>query len=245
MLLPSVLFLLLLIQHITLTQRCAPILTRHPPAAKTVPRRVVQTYISWDHVPEKVRAAIRTHCSGYEYVFFDDAMCESFLMQHFGRRVVEKYWSFALGAHRADLWRYCYMYVHGGIYMDIKTVMIRHLDEVFPNLECCYSVLSYFPETIYQGVLALPPGHPVMHEAIANVMSTPSSHPPYDYLVFTYQLYSIIARSTGGHMRPGRNGEWVLYSEAGDCPNDCSIVDEGGQVMFKTRYQDFRSWRSK
>ena len=35
------------------------------------------------------------------------------------------------GAHRADLWRYCQLWVHGGVYMDIKTVPTQVIEDTF------------------------------------------------------------------------------------------------------------------
>jgi mannosyltransferase OCH1-like enzyme len=56
----------------------------------------------------------------FEYFLYDDEDCLQFIKNHFGTEVVEAYNRIIPGAYKADLWRYCILYVHGGIYLDMK-----------------------------------------------------------------------------------------------------------------------------
>lgn len=53
------------------------------------------------------------------YLFNDDA-CREFLVSTFPPDVVYAYDLLIPSAFRADLWRYCILYMFGGVYMDIK-----------------------------------------------------------------------------------------------------------------------------
>jgi hypothetical protein len=53
------------------------------------------------------------------YLFNDDA-CRDFLSVTFPTDVVNAYDSLIPTAFKADLWRYCILYMFGGVYMDIK-----------------------------------------------------------------------------------------------------------------------------
>jgi mannosyltransferase OCH1-like enzyme len=56
----------------------------------------------------------------FEYYLYDDAECERFIEKYFEEDVIEAYHRIVPGAYKADLWRYCVLYVHGGIYLDMK-----------------------------------------------------------------------------------------------------------------------------
>ena len=68
------------------------------------------------------------------YLFNDDA-CREFLAMTFPTDVVYAYDRLIPTAFKADLWRYCILYMFGGVYMDIKykwnsdTVTIRDVIE--------------------------------------------------------------------------------------------------------------------
>ena len=47
-------------------------------------------------------------------------MCRDFIAKHFSEEVVYTFDKLKPGAYKADLWRYCVMYITGGIYLDIK-----------------------------------------------------------------------------------------------------------------------------
>lgn len=58
----------------------------------------------------------------YEYLFFDDVDCRSFIKTNFDVNVVEAYDILIPGAFKADLFRYCYLYKYGGCYFDYKII---------------------------------------------------------------------------------------------------------------------------
>jgi len=61
------------------------------------------------------------------YLFNDDA-CRDFLVSSFPNDVVNAYDSLIPTAFKADLWRYCILYMFGGVYMDIKYKWIGGVD---------------------------------------------------------------------------------------------------------------------
>ena len=77
---------------------------------------------------------------------FDDNECKQFLLDHYGSEYVAKFDYFSKGAHKADLFRYAWLYIYGGVYCDIKTVLIRPLTEVFPDDTASYFVISPDPK---------------------------------------------------------------------------------------------------
>jgi hypothetical protein len=56
----------------------------------------------------------------FKFHLYDDDDCFQFIKNNFGADVLNAYIRLKPGAYKADLWRYCVLYVNGGIYMDVK-----------------------------------------------------------------------------------------------------------------------------
>lgn len=58
----------------------------------------------------------------YQHYLFDDEDIENFIEEHFDEDVLFAYKNLIPGAFKADLFRYCVLYIEGGIYMDCKMI---------------------------------------------------------------------------------------------------------------------------
>ncbi len=226
-----------------------PAVTRNPSIAFTEwPKTIYQTYISADHVPPYIFGAIEQFAPGWNYKFFNDNECVEFLDRFYGDRMLAKYKSIPGMAHRADLFRYCILYMFGGCYLDIKTTLIRPLDSVFTQRGMCYTVLSLMPNSVYQGIMCVTPKHPLVADLISNAMVSDTT---VNYHVYTSQMYCLLGQYTGKTaLEPGpHNAEptpWELFEEKNDgimcmggVPRDrygtCSrVYSSNGQIMFHT-----------
>lgn len=151
------------------------------------------TYRSRDDVPPYVFERFRNFSAGYDVRFYDDDDIEKFIRTHY-RYAWPTYVQLPTGAHRADLFRYLVLYHSGGVYMDIKTPISQHLDTLFPDPRALYTVISIMPRALYQGIIAVPPGHPVMTDAVANMMQADAPvHMNTNYMYACEQLYQIVA----------------------------------------------------
>ena len=56
----------------------------------------------------------------FKYYLYDDKECREFIKNHFKPDVLDAYDRLIPGAYKADLWRYCILFIYGGIYLDIK-----------------------------------------------------------------------------------------------------------------------------
>ena len=89
-----------------------------------IPYLIHQTYVS-HVVPPRMYASARSWIEKnptYEYHFYDNERCQGLIEQYFDTDTVAAYEKLPLGAFRADFWRYCCLYIHGGVYADIDTV---------------------------------------------------------------------------------------------------------------------------
>ena len=87
-----------------------------------IPKKLFQTWHS-KTLPPKMQenvAAIQRQNPELEYFLYDDNDCANYIKKHFSDEVVDAYNKLLPGAYKADLWRYCVMYIDGGVYLDIK-----------------------------------------------------------------------------------------------------------------------------
>lgn len=76
----------------------------------------------------------------YEYQIFDNYECRKFIKENFDEELLNAYDILLAGSFKADLFRYCYLYINGGCYFDCKQILrkpIRNLVEPDEELILC------------------------------------------------------------------------------------------------------------
>lgn len=105
------------------------------PLGDHIPKHIYQTYKSKEIADPTLRDNVR-HLQeinpGWEYSLYDDADIEAFILSEYGEKVYSYYQRInpRYGAARADLFRYLLLYRYGGVYLDLKSSLLRPLDEV-------------------------------------------------------------------------------------------------------------------
>ena len=87
-----------------------------------IPLVIYQTWMT-KSLPDKMMKTVdkmKKNNPEFEYKLFDDDDCRKFIIEHFNNNVLYAYDNLVPGAFKADLWRYCVLYINGGIYIDIK-----------------------------------------------------------------------------------------------------------------------------
>jgi mannosyltransferase OCH1-like enzyme len=56
----------------------------------------------------------------FNHFLYDEEECRNFIQENFDASVLNAYNNLIPCAYKADLWRYCVLYIKGGIYIDIK-----------------------------------------------------------------------------------------------------------------------------
>lgn len=69
----------------------------------------------------------------YTYCFYDSKDRRNFISSAFGPDVLETYDGLISGAFKADLFRYCWLYAFGGVYVDCKMINRTALRNVIKN----------------------------------------------------------------------------------------------------------------
>lgn len=138
-----------------------------------VPRRLWMTYHQKDKVPAYIFENAARYAPGYEVALWDDPEIEAFLTAHFTPDVLHRFRTMPRGCFKADLFRFAVLYVHGGVYLDVKTLVPRPFAEVFAPRGLTVTRGQMYPTQGHHiGVIAAPPRHPVIARALCAVMAT-------------------------------------------------------------------------
>lgn len=188
----------------------------------TTPNIIFQTYYNKPNIPTYIYNNIKQFSSGYTHYILDDNDCEYFLTKYYNSKVLKTFKELKKGAHKADLIRYCLLYIYGGYYMDIKTELILPMDIVFPNKNIMYTVLSetMIIKSIYQGIIATPPNNLLFIKLINYIVERNN---PIFYLDFCcdfyYQIYEDTNKVITLGLNKGKIQSYYIFNE------ECSIID--------------------
>ena len=142
---------------------------------------VVQTIGKAHFVPDKVKENWNKFAPNIKRIVMSDKECIEFLREEYDEDYVNKFNYFKKGAHKADLFRYAWLYKRGGVYMDIKTQLIKPFDELFPNKDICYMFVTGPPfckiHRIYNGIIATPPSNLLIFDLLKGAMQMTNEKP--------------------------------------------------------------------
>lgn len=142
-----------------------------------IPRTLFQTWETKDIPCDLYNITVgtwRTNNPEYEYKLFDAQERLTFLETHFDEDIVDTYKDIIPGALKADFWRYCVLYVHGGVYVDLDTKCLGNIDAFLENREFVTVVdLNKNPyegkHNLSNGFIASVPGHPILKGCIERI----------------------------------------------------------------------------
>jgi hypothetical protein len=189
---------------------------------------IFQTYNDKEKIPKNVFDNIKNFAKdNYLYCIYDDNEVIEFLNYFYHPIVKETFLSLKMGAHKADLARYCFLYIYGGIYLDIKTELIMDLKTIFNDENCFYSVIGNDRNHIYQGVIASPKNHPLFLYLINHIVYNIND---VDYLLYTKYLYLQIKTYLekdflNADSYYNKNYKFTLFQE--NCSNNSSSCYDG------------------
>lgn len=160
----------------------------------TIPNILFQIYMYYTgKIPDYIFDGIKTYAPNYKHIIFNELDAKQFLTLYFHKRIIERFNNLKLGAHKADLLRYCYLYIYGGVYIDIKTLFIKPLDEIFTNKSYFYTCIESLNGVMYNGILASKPRNILFLKLIWYIINIPlyKINAPFRvyYLTFCQDIY--------------------------------------------------------
>jgi len=138
-----------------------------------IPKKIFQTWHTKD-LPPKMKKCVddlKKKHPDFKYYLFDDDECREFISANFNEEVIYAFDALIPGAFKADLWRYCILYIHGGIYLDIKFNATNHALDQFLDKEYYVRDLPTFGlHGIYNAFMVCKSGNPMLLQAINQIV---------------------------------------------------------------------------
>jgi mannosyltransferase OCH1-like enzyme len=106
----------------------------------------------------------------YNYYLYDDYDCRKFIHDNFNSNVLYAFDKLIPGAYKSDLWRYCILYVNGGVYMDIKFKIIKPLHTYIKD-DTIIFVKDLLNNDIYNAIMIAPPKNILFKYAIQEIVN--------------------------------------------------------------------------
>ena len=129
----------------------------------------------------------RVNNHDYVYLFYDASERIDFIKEHFEKPVLTAYDTILPGAFKADLFRYCVLYIRGGVYVDSDTICLTSIDKYISSNDKLVVVRDdpMAKKWLANAFIAVTPKHPLMWEAINQAVKNIQSKQEQFYLDYT------------------------------------------------------------
>jgi inositol phosphorylceramide mannosyltransferase catalytic subunit len=136
----------------------------------TIPNVVYQTWRT-KQLPlavEEIRNEMKLLNPEYDFILYDDDDMKLFIETNFHQEIFDAYCQLGVGAAKADFWRYCILYKHGGIYLDIDSQIVKPLSDLIEDTDQCIITRESNPGIFNNWILIFAPNHPILWKCIQN-----------------------------------------------------------------------------
>jgi hypothetical protein len=197
-----------------------------------IPNVIFQT--SKNEQPEYVIELIKTNSPGWEYIHFtDDGIFKFFeenALDEFPN-MKEKFLSIKTGAHRADLFRYYYLYINGGVFIDSDAIIKQDINVIAKDYDFFSVESNYFPDTIFNGFIGTTAKNIIMYEALKHAYHIDVDVLNKNYMTFCKQLREIYDTN-----KTGQNT--LLYLEVENNEKSAKMINKKNEIVLIHYYLD-------
>lgn len=224
-------------------------LPKHAPARsqastpQKIPRRIMQTN-EREMVPAPMKEAIDKLLAinpEYEYEYFTDADALEFIKTHFPHDVLKAYKKVNPGAFKADLFRYCYLYVRGGVYLDTGMNAVKPLREIIRADDTFISAEDNGHKAIYNAIIMAIPEHPIIKTAIDDSVKTILAEEyGHEMLYVTgpgrlrWAFEKVMKKTPLSDTDYGEGVRLIKHTARIQCI--CGLISQDGVLMLYTKY---------
>jgi mannosyltransferase OCH1-like enzyme len=171
----------------------------------------------------------------FECHLYDENECREFIKNNFEEDVLNAYNSLIPSSYKSDLWRFCVLFINGGIYMDIKYKCTNGF-KLIALTEKEYFVRDRPENCIYTALIATLPGNEIMKKCIYQIVENVKN-----------KYYGICPLEPTG---PRLLGKYFTNEYRNNCElhfnieqnHECIILND--LVLFEN-YYEYRSEQSK
>ena len=140
--------------------------------------------------------------------------------------IVEQFTSISAGAHKADLFRYYFLYLNGGVYLDSDVLLTRKIADVVGDCNFATVLGTLFPGTVFNGFLyCASPRNPLILDALRHLLACKPCDLESDYFYTCSHVYRLVTQNSHGLVLK-------LFREAWHTDKSLAIVDDDGATQM-------------
>lgn len=197
----------------------------------TIPKVCIQT--AKKPVDAYITTQLKQYLDGWTYIFFSDEDIMKFFDEHPHKdypAIKDKFNAFTHGEHKADLFRYYYIFMKGGVFIDSDLMLYENLDTILGNKKFV-SVRALQPVgSVFNGFLAATPQHPIILDALNDTYKVEDSALKKFYHLLVARLGTFVDK----HMEPSVK----LLNEITNTGFSCNIKDPDSGKISMIHYQN-------
>lgn len=171
----------------------------------------------------------------FNFYLFDNDDCLSFIKKYFDEDVVYAYNKLIPQAYKSDLWRYCVLYIYGGIYYDIKFRCVNGF-KFIALTEKEELVRDLYKDYVYNGLLIFKKGNKILKRCIRRIV--------YNCKKNYYGKNSLCPTGPGlvGYIvNKNYKSNMKYYIESYPMHNFTGIVCKDTKTVILEKYNQYRS----
>ena len=105
----------------------------------------------------------------FKHFLYDENECREFIKDNFDENVLNAYNSLIPCSYKSDLWRFCVLYINGGIYLDIKYKCVNGF-KLIALTEKEYFVRDRPENCVYTALIVTMPKNQIMLDCINKIV---------------------------------------------------------------------------
>jgi mannosyltransferase OCH1-like enzyme len=176
--------------------------------SQLIPKKIYQTWKdrNLDLELQNTVDSIIENNPEYSHYLFDNEDIQNFIEEHFDEEVLFAYKNLIPGAFKADLFRYCVLYIEGGVYMDCKMIsnvpfrqFIKEDDTLILVDDLFQQQRGYGNSGIYNAFMATVKGSILLKNAIDTIVKNVKElyFPDDPFYITGPMLLSDVFKKTG------------------------------------------------
>jgi len=194
---------------------------------KLIPKILVQTSI---RKPDAyVLAKFNLYLTPeWQYLHFNDEEIFQFFADHPDEEfplIAEKFSAMPTGAHKADLFRYYFLYIKGGVYVDSDAMIQANIDHLLLENDFFSVTSSFVRDSIFQGFIGCVPKSPIIYESLRDAYNTSPADLANNYFLLTQNMHQIISDLKEGQ-------KVTLLHESGYDNETTKVSDDLGNILL-------------
>jgi mannosyltransferase OCH1-like enzyme len=199
-----------------------------------IPKILIQT--SYEPIEPYVTEKLKKYISDdWTYLYFNDVDIKDFFRENplYEFPEIEKVFDSFTRQHKADLFRYYFLYIKGGVFIDSDAMLRCSLDEVVNDCDlfCVVSLVDSEnkPTRIYNGFIGTTPKHQIIYDALVDAYNTNPKVLDTNYHLFCTNLATIVMNHPFSNTKK-------LYEDGGTSEYNIICDSEQKPLLFHYHY---------